>query len=345
MSLLKKALPPIVGLVGLWLGVKYLLPVALPFLAGLALAFAAEPFVCRISGKLPRGVSAGIGVSVTMVLVAAVVYFVGAVAVRQLKKLTTVLPDLENTAMQATQVAEDFFINLSQRMPESLQPALQRTVLDFFDDGTMLFRQLTQQVPGFIGTTITRVGDGAIAAGTGILSAFLISSRLPQLKKTVRAYLPQSWHTKVKPTLDRVKRGLGGWLKAQLKLTGVTFCILTVGFAVLRIPYAPAWGALIALVDAVPVLGTGTVLIPWAIICFFRKNVLQGVGLLCIYGGTFLTRAVLEPRLVGKHLGLDPLLTLGAMYMGYCFWGIWGMLLAPILASALVSAFDKGETL
>ena len=345
MSLLKKALPPVVGLVGLWLGVKYLLPVVLPFLAGLALAFAAEPFVCRLSGKLPRGVSAGIGVSVTMVLVAAVVYFVGAVAVRQLKRLAAVLPDLQNTATQATQVAEDFFINLSQRMPESLQPALQRTVLEIFDDGTMLFRQLTQQVPGFIGTTITRVGEGAIAAGTGILSAFLISSRLPRLKKTVSAHLPQSWHTKVKPTLNRVKKGLGGWLKAQLKLTGVTFCILTVGFAVLRIPYAPVWGILIALVDAVPVLGTGTVLIPWAIICFFQKNVLQGVGLLCIYGGTFLTRAVLEPRLVGKQLGLDPLLTLGAMYMGYCFWGIWGMLLAPILASALVSAFDKGETL
>jgi predicted PurR-regulated permease PerM len=121
----------------------------------------------------------------------------------------------------------------------------------------------------------------------------------------------------------------------------ITFGILTVGFWLLRIPYGIMWALLIALVDAVPVLGTGTVLVPWALVRLFQGDSLQGIGLLCVYGAAALVRTVLEPRLVGHQLGLDPLATLGALYVGYRFWGFFGMIITPLLASAALQVLQK----
>ena len=141
----------------------------------------------------------------------------------------------------------------------------------------------------------------------------------------------------------RLKNALGAWLSAQLRLAGVTLLILLAGFVILRIPNAPLWAAGICLVDAFPVLGTGTVLLPWAAVSLLQQQTLRAVGLVCLWGVSAITRTVLEPRVVGRHLGLDPLLTLVAMYTGFCFWGIGGMLLTPILASAVKSAVTIQE--
>ena len=140
------------------------------------------------------------------------------------------------------------------------------------------------------------------------------------------------------PALKQIKTAIGGWLKAQCKLCGITFCVVLVGFLALRIPFSPVWAAAVALVDAVPVLGTGTVLLPWALISFLQHQHLRSVGLLLTYAAAFLTRTILEPRLVGKHIGLDPLVTLLFLYVGFRFWGILGMLLAPMLAAAITAA-------
>ena len=86
------------------------------------------------------------------------------------------------------------------------------------------------------------------------------------------------------------------------------------------------------LVDAFPVLGTGTVLIPWALVCFIQGEGARAVGLLGLYAVAALTRSAMEPKLLGQHLGLDPLTTLLALYAGYRFWGLPGMLLSPLLA-------------
>ena len=88
--------------------------------------------------------------------------------------------------------------------------------------------------------------------------------------------------------------------------------------------------------DALPVLGTGAVLIPWSVICFLQGQTVRGVGLLGIYAVVWLLRAVLEPKLVGRQLGLDPLLTLVAMYAGFRFIGLIGMIGAPLAAVCIV---------
>lgn len=338
-SSLKKPLILIAAFVVLYLAVRFVLPVMLPFLLGAALAFAAEPLVQWGVKRLrfPRWLGAGVGVSAAILGLLGIVSLVGAVAVREIGSLAKNLPDLEDTARQGMLLAQDFFVSVSEQAPDGVRPMLQRTVLDFFDDGSVLLDQVIGRIPAMVSTAIGRMGDGALGVGTGVLAAFLISARLPELKKTVHRHLPESWRQKYLPALKRVRKALGGWLKAQIILSAVTYAIVAVGFLLLKIPYGWAWAALVALVDAVPILGTGTVLVPWALVWLFQGRTWQAVGLLCIYAVALTTRTILEPRLVGRQLGLDPLATLLTLYVGYQFWGILGMLFAPIFASAVKS--------
>ena len=136
--------------------------------------------------------------------------------------------------------------------------------------------------------------------------------------------------------LFRIRKTVWGWAKAQGKLIAVTYGIVAAGFLLLRIPYAPLWAFLVALLDAFPILGTGAVLVPWSLISFLQGNNLQAFGLLGVYALVTITRTVLEPRLVGAQLGLDPLVTLVCFYAGFRLWGILGMILAPMLAVTAV---------
>ncbi len=183
-----------------------------------------------------------------------------------------------------------------------------------------------------------RIPDGALGIGTGILSGFMLSARLPDIRRLASEKMPENIRTKALPALGRAKDALFGWLKAQCKLSAITFCVVCAGLFILQIPLAPLWAAVVAIVDAVPLLGTGTILLPWAVVRLVQRQHLRAIGLLCTYGAAFLLRTVLEPRLVGRHLGLDPLVTLVFLYLGYRFWGVWGMLFAPMLAAALIAA-------
>lgn len=328
-------------LVLLWAGCKYILPVVLPFLLGGLVALAAEPAVCfgQKRLKMSRGLSAGIGVSVTLVLLAGIIFLLGAVTVKELGNLAGAVPDLSTGAA----VLEDWLISVADRAPDGIRPLAQRTVLDFFDSGSAMMQQLTSRIPAALPGILSGLGNSVLGVGTGILAAFLISARLPELRRKLQERLPKSWHEKYLPALKRVKTGIWGWLKAQGKLSLVTWGIVSAGFVVLQIPYGILWAALVAVVDAVPILGTGTVLVPYALVSYLQGNGLQAVGLLCTYAAAVITRTVLEPRLVGRQLGLDPLLTLLSLYVGYRFWGIPGLLFTPILASMVKSLLTAKE--
>lgn len=338
-SSLRKALVILGLFLSCWLALRYLLPVFLPFLLGALLALAAEPAV-KLSVKqlkLPRAAAAGLGVTATLVLLTATLSVVGALAVKELGTLAKTVPDIQNTAQQGMELLEDWLTGMAQRAPDGIRPLLTRTAQDLFSGEPVLMEQVTSRLPGIFTSVLGKLPGGALSVGTGILSGFMISARLPRLKKDIAKQLPPSWYEKYLPALRRVRSALGGWLKAQLKLSGITYLIVSAGFLLLRIRYALLLAFLVALVDAVPLLGTGTVLLPWALVSLLQGDHLQSIGLICIYGAAMLVRTVLEPRLVGKHLGLDPLVTLIFLYLGYRFWGIFGMVIAPMLATAAKS--------
>ena len=99
--------------------------------------------------------------------------------------------------------------------------------------------------------------------------------------------------------------------------------------AILGVDYPLLFGLIVALVDALPVFGTGTILIPWSLTQFLQNDLRRGIGLLVLYGVAALSRQALEPRLVGKQVGLHPLLTLLALYTGFRAAGVAGMIPLP----------------
>lgn len=332
------------GFLGIWLFLKFLFPIFLPFFLGFLLALAAEPAV-RLATRLkvPRWAATGMGVSLTLILMTGLVALLGATLVKELGVLAGRLPNLQETATQTADRLRTFLENAASHAPDGVQPLVDRSVDRLFDSGSTLVEQATGRLPGAISGFLSRVPDGALGVGTGILSGFMFSVRLPALKNKLSDRLPDQWKTRLLPALKRSKNALFGWLKAQCKLAGITYCIVTAGLLLLQVPLAPLWAAGVALVDAVPLLGTGTVLVPWALVSLVQRQHLRSIGLLCIYGVALITRTVLEPRLVGRHLGLDPLVTLLFLYLGYRFWGILGMLLAPMLVAAITAASDKTQ--
>lgn len=329
------------SILALWLGVRYLLPFFLPFLLGALVALAAEPLVKLGSRKLPRALSAGLGVSVTLTLLLGLLSLLGAVAVKELGRLANAMPDLEDTSRQGLAVLQDWLVGLAEQTPEGIRPMLTRTVLRTFDGGTALVEQVISRIPQALSAVLGWVPDGALGLGTGILSAFLISARLPRLRQELSVRLPDTVREKMLPVLRKIRQAALGWLRAQGKLMLITWGVVSLGFLLLGIPYAPLWALLIAAVDAVPMLGTGIVLLPWGLISLLQGQQLRALGLCLLFAAATFLRTLLEPRLVGKHLGLDPLVTLLALYAGYQIWGFWGLLAAPMVAAVGKSLLSK----
>lgn len=324
---------------------RWAVPVALPFALGALVALAAEPLVGLLSRRLhmPRAAAAGLGVSAALLGVLSLAVLLTALLLRQLTGLSDTMPAVIDTARGALSSLEVMLSNLSDRAPQSIRPLLHRTVDNVFHDGGAVLDTLVQRLPAAASAVLGYVTNSFLTVGTGCLAAYMISARLPKLRQWIQNAPPDSLYAKALPRLRRIRSALWGWLKAQVKLSGLCFLILLVGFLLLRISYPPLWAALIALVDAVPLLGTGTVLVPWAMVCFLQSQTARAIGLLGIYAVAALSRSAMEPRLVGKQLGLDPLVTLISLYAGYQFWGFGGMLISPILCViAKEAANDPG---
>ena len=335
----RKTLLSMLALFGIvWLSAQYLLPLVSPFLLGTLLALSAEPMVRFLSRKLriPRGVSTAIGVSMAFSFLAMLVLVLCAFLVQQLRGLAGVLPDLEVTARSGLNLVQTRLLELTSHAPRGMRPLLEENVRALFSDGSTLLGKLTSWLLGLAGSLLSHVPDSALGLGTAILSAFLISAKLPDIRKWLLRRIPRQKLRALLEAARRMRHVLGGWLLAQCKLMGVTFCIVAIGLTLLRIPSGLMWALLIALVDALPILGTGTVLLPWALVCFLQGSNVLALGILGIYVTAAMTRSMLEPKFVGHHLGLDPLVTLAALYIGYRLWGIGGMLLAPILTVAVL---------
>lgn len=332
----RRALTILGAALGGWFFLRFLLPLAFPFLLGGALALAAEPmtaFLC-VRLKLRRGPAAGIGVTAAFCLLTLLFLLLCAFVFRELGVLMSILPNLEQTAEAGLTALSGWAQELTGRLPGSLGQMVSRSVTDFFSGGSRLLEQGVRYALSLTGGILSQVPNGALLFGTALISSYMISARMPRIRDWLREKIASERMRRFLEGLGRMKTAMLGWLKAQLKLMGLTWIILTLGLTLLRVSYAPVWAAAVALVDAFPILGTGTVLLPWALVCLLQGDTARAVGIFSIYGLISLSRSVLEPKLLGEHMGLDPLLTLGALYAGYRLWGFGGMLLAPVLAVA-----------
>lgn len=329
----KKLVWSLVVFLSTWLILRLFFPLFSPFFLGFLLAFAADPMVNFLQKRLhlPRPVSTGIGVSMTFSFLAMTLLILCAFLVRELRTLAGFLPSLEQATASGFSLIRSWMLDLAAHTPQSIRPMVETNVTALFSDGAALVDKGTGYLLGLAGNLLSHVPDSALSLGTAIISAFLISAKLPRMKRWLLRRIPKERLDAMRITAKRIRTVFTRWLTAQFRLMGVTFLILFLGFVILKIPYALFWALGICLVDAFPVLGTGTILLPWSLVCFLQSDTPRAIGILGIYVTVTLTRSILEPKLLGRHLGLDPLVTLMTLYAGYKLWGLPGMFLAPIL--------------
>lgn len=333
---LKNLFPALALGLGAWLVLKFLMPILFPFLLGLGIALLAEPgvkFLCS-RFRIPRAAATAVCVSLVFCGICALAVTFLALMVRELSALSGVLPDMAEAAGTGMVTLRDWLYGLAQRAPEGLRPVLENGTASLFSGGAALLSRGMDFLLGLAGGILRHLPDSALGLGTAVISGYMISAKMIRIREKTAAFFSREKWKRMTLSLSRIRMAAVGWFTAEVKLAGVTFLILMAGFFLLRIPYAPMWAIFIALLDAFPVLGTGTVLLPWTLVCLIQGDGARAVGLVGIYVTASVSRSILEPKLVGHHLGLDSLTTLLILYAGYRLWGIGGMLLAPMLAVA-----------
>lgn len=309
-----------------------LLPPALPFLIGLLLALLAEPGVRTLGAKtrLPRWACSLLCVGALLLLCGTALYALARVLFGELSALTEHLPELLARLQTSAEQLRDWLQSLISRLPQRTAQSLQRQLASAFDNGSFLMQSLSGRLVGTVSGMLSRMPGTLLGTLTALLAAFFTSASLPQLRALAENKLPKARLERLSAVRTRLRKTLGGWLLAQLELSGIACVLLCTGLLILRVDYWLLLGVVIALVDALPVLGAGAVLIPWALAAFLQQDATRGIGLLILYGCVWVMRTALEPKLVGSKVGLHPLASLAAFYVGWRLMGAAGMILFPI---------------
>lgn len=330
------------GIVGVWLTAKLLLPVGLPFLCGWAVASAARPLERRLRRrvKLPQGLLSFLCVTALALALGGAFWLLGRMLFSALEHFTKRLPALLSSLAAPISQLRAALLRLTAKLPEPADSLAAEWLERFFQGGSVIADTASNWAISFAARILSCVPDIFLFVLTALLSAYLFSSEREKLEKAMQRYLPAHWRSRGAKLFGRLKIALGGYVKAQLRLSLVVLGVTAVGLLLLRQRNAIALAFVIALVDALPVFGAGTILIPWGVISFLRGVPSLGIGLLALYALCAVGRAFLEPRFLGKQIGLDPLLTLVALYAGFRFFGILGMILLPVAIILLKQLYE-----
>ena len=329
-------------LAGVWVFGALLLPVLLPFLIGLAVSQIAERPVKLLQTRahMPRCLASGVCVLGLFAVLFGGLFLLCRLLCGEAAGLVRELPVLAQGLQAPVSRVKTWLIAMAERFPDGLGSGLRAGVESFFKSGAGLGTKLYETLFSWASGVIGKLPDAVLFTVTAILSSFMLSGELPAIRSWLSRVIRPEWRQKALSLRSHVRTTFGGWLRAQLKLMGVTFLILNVGLMLLRVQYPVLDALLITIVDALPVFGTGTILIPWAIVMFLRGETKKGIGLVILYGTAALSRQALEPRLVGRQVGLNPVLTLLALYAGYRLLGVAGMIVFPISAMLLKQIWD-----
>lgn len=327
----------VLGGAAIYLGVRFLLPVLLPFLLALGIAAAIMPAAERVAKRsgIPKRICA---VVFFFLLLAALTLIVGWSVSRLLREAGELLGRL-----LSEYGSFDGAVNAALSYLESV---LVRTGL--FSEGSgelreRLYRMLGEALPtmlstvaswisSFAGGLIRAFPDFLLATVVTVIAGFYLCFDREGIAQGVRAALPDGIKRRMTEWKRRMRHLSLRYLRAYFLLLLITLVLLLVGFWILGVRYAFLTASVTAVVDFLPVLGIGTVLLPWAAVVLIQGNYYLGFGLLILYGSAMLLRQILEPRLVGKSLGMHPLLTVVATYTGWKLFGVIGMIIAPFAA-------------
>lgn len=197
---------------------------------------------------------------------------------------------------------------------------------------------------GIVSNIISAVPRAFLFVIVTVISSAYFAWDFDKLKDIVKSRL----NDKQIELLRRIRRGsfsvIVKYIGAYFLLMCITFVIMLVGLSVLNVKYNLLLSVIIAIVDILPILGVGTILLPYSFYAFATGNTYLAVGLIILFGAYTLLRQVLEPKIVGKHLGIHPLFTLSLIYISYSLFGFMGLLIVPIVVCVIDVFLKKKDT-
>ena len=251
----------------------------------------------------------------------------------------TVLPDtLEKTVTDSVVGIVDRLLLASQEeavgMPESAESTFDLSFLATPLGGLL---STAKEIPGIFA-----------AVFMSIIACFFITCDYDKFRVLISENISREHEVAIVRTRRLLGNILGKMLKSYATLIFITFCEVSIGLNILKFigvysgGYILVLSIITAIVDILPVLGTGTILIPWAIFNLFTGNIGLGIGLIILYAVITVIRQVLEPRLVAMNVGLHPVITLFGMYMGVQLFGVLGIFILPITFVLVKALNDEG---
>jgi len=327
-----------IGLIA-YFSVNLLLTYFKPFVVALLLALVLEPIV-RLFQKLKLGRGISVFLSMILFLGGFIAFSIFAITrmVYELIKLYDRLPnyyeDLYNFIASIIEQVTQLYLKLPPEVLNITQDVL-KTV---FEKVTNLLSSTTT----FLIEIITKLPTTLVFFLITLIATFFLTKDKYIIKDFIFRQLPESWGSKLTSLKTDLFMALFGFLKAEFIILSITFTESFVGLSIIGIDYAFTLALLIALFDILPVLGTGGIYVPWAIVSIIRGNYGLGISLLVLYGIITTVRYMIEPKIVGQQLGIHPVLTLMSMFAGMKLLGAVGLILGPTAIVALKACQHAG---
>lgn len=319
---------------------KYLLSLFMPFLIALALCFVAEPTVQVLSKrlKIKRPICSAVCIALIVILLCCFCTFASVTLYTQLKELAASLPDLtENINKYFDSIQKDGNISFIEKILLAVKEYISTVDMSTMGESGVfqnIFRYFTnvfKSMPQFIMTVIV----------TLVFSVF-VSSSFPMIKR----FIKNQFSLKNRRLIHQIKVSAASVLKNYFKsytvLMLVTFAELSAAFAIFGIRPVFALALIISLVDILPIFGVGTVMVPWGLVCIFLGDYSRAAVVLSIYAVITVIRQIIEPKIVGDSIGLPPVITLPVMFLGLKLFGIIGLFAGPMIATVIYSLHVKG---
>lgn len=323
----------------------YLLNILMPFVIGYIIATLANPLVKRLrsSLRLPRSVASLFGVLIVLVVLGFLVYGIFNLTKGQVATISNTLRDLSQSAIQ---YAEQTYNALRERFPQVIQipwkeflasmtPRFESTI----GDGTIF-------LGGWLFGVARRLPSTAFFLIIALISSYYISQEYDNvmrwIRRTVSRY-PQLHRFAIRFRLSAI-HGLTSWLRAQAIVMAILAVVAMIGFALIGYRQWMVMGVLLALFDALPIFGSGAILLPLFGYHLLFGNISLAFYHLLLYGVLTFSRQMVEPRILGQQIGINPLLTLLVLYLGFSLGGILGMIGGVITLVILISVIGSKKS-
>lgn len=337
----------ILAVVLIWKAGPVLLSLFMPFLLALGAAALLNPVVRALQKRLgwPRGVLSLLTLLVIFGAVGTVLSLLVRVAVGELVSLAenrhSILAALERGVLQLDLLLQGLADKLPFAVTAPDQTVLERLV-DWLQNWVQTAAPDLGNLTQFATDKAKDVAGFALAAIVFVMASYFLCADYPYL----RAKAVQHMNDGVRLMLGQVKTAalaaFGGYLKAQLLLTVGVFFILLGGFLLTGQGYALLLALGLSVLDFIPIVGSGTVLVPWAVVNLFVGQYEQAAAVMIIWGVVVLFRRVAEPKVVGNQTGLSPIVSLISIYVGMRVAGVAGMILGPVLTLVALNLLGLG---